>query len=359
MIPYAHQSIDDDDIAAVVGVLKGDWLTQGPTVDEFEHRLSSLADAQFCVAFANGTAALHAAAWVSGLGPGDIVAVPALTFIATLNAARYVGASPVIVDIESETLNLDVEQVPADAAGVIAVHFAGLPVDLRTLTRRPRVVIEDAAHALGATTPYGPVGNCAYSDLCCFSFHPVKAITTGEGGAVTTNDPSLAERLRLFRSHGIRRTPDRGEWAYDVSSVGFNYRLTDIQAALGTSQLGKLARFIQRRNDLAERYRRALAGTPVLLPPEPLSGFTHAYHLFPVRVRDRTRVYDELRKAGVAAQVHYVPLHHHSDLTAIRRIGPLEATDHAYEGLLSLPLYPGLSDAEQDQVVTALRQSVS
>lgn len=358
MIPYGRQVVDDDDVAAVVAVLRGDWLTQGPHVNEFEDRLCTVTGARHAVAFSSGTAALHAAAHVSGLGPGDLVATSPLSFVASANCARYVGADVVFVDIDPTTLNLDLTHIPAEADAVVAVHYAGLPIDLASLARRPRVVIEDAAHAIGASTPDGPVGNCAHSDLCCFSFHPVKTVTTGEGGAVTTNDSDLAERLRTFRHHGIRPTPSEGGWTYDIDELGFNYRLTDIQAALGTSQLAKLERFVDRRNELAARYRQAFGSVAgVTLPPEAPTGARHAYHLFPVQVRDRTEVYRELRSRGVGVQVHYLPTYR---LSAYAGDGQSPAafpnTEAAYGGLLSLPLYPALSEADQDLVIDALGQ---
>jgi UDP-4-amino-4,6-dideoxy-N-acetyl-beta-L-altrosamine transaminase len=359
VIPYGHQSIDDDDIAAVVAVLKGDWLTQGPHIAEFEEALAEKVGARFAVAFANGTAALHGAAAAAELGSGDLVVTSPLSFAASASCARYVGATPAFVDIDPATLNLDLATVPADCAAVVAVHYAGLPADLTKMRHRPRVVIEDAAQALGAVTPDGPVGNCARSDMCMFSFHPVKTITTGEGGAVTTNSPAVAERLRRFRNHGIVPKPEGGGWFYEIASVGFNYRMTDLQAALGTSQLGKLERFVNRRNELADRYRRLLAGTPVLLPPDAPPGWRHAYHLFAVRVSDRRTVYDRLRAAGIGVQVHFVPIYRHPlyrdlGLTPDR----FPNTEAAYGALLSLPLFPGLTEDEQDTVVAALEASL-
>lgn len=359
MIPYGRQSVDDDDIAAVVRVLKGDWLTQGPSVGEFEEALAATVEARFAVAFSSGTAALHGAAAAAGLGPGDVVATSALSFVASANCARYVGATPVLVDIDPDTLNLDVSKLPPCDA-LVAVHYAGLPMDIGDLRARPRVVIEDAAHALGALTPDGPVGNCAHSDMSCFSFHPVKTVTTGEGGAVTTNSPELADRLRRFRTHGTIPTPDDGGWSYAVIDVGYNYRLTDIQAALGTNQLRKLDRFVQRRTELADRYRQLLADVPtVALPPQPPDGFTHAYHLFAVRAPERRRVYDKLRADGIGVQVHYVPIYRHP-LYADLGVGPEQfpVTEDAYAGLLSLPLFPDLQPDQQDMVVERLRAAV-
>jgi UDP-4-amino-4,6-dideoxy-N-acetyl-beta-L-altrosamine transaminase len=354
VIPYGRQSIDDDDIAAVTQVLKGDWLTQGPKGPEFEEALAARVGARHAVAFSSGTAALHGAAAAAGLGPGDVVATSPLSFVASANCARYVGADVVFVDIDPSTSNLDPAVVPDRVDGLVAVHYAGLPVDLAALATRPRVVIEDASHALGASTPDGPVGNCARSDLCVFSFHPVKTITTGEGGAVTTNDDALADALRRFRNHGTVRRPEHGGWYYEVESVGFNYRLTDVQAALGTSQLTKLDRFVGRRRALAGRYRDLLAGLPVELPPEPPPGTTHGWHLFAIRVADRRRVYDEMRAAGIGVQVHYVPIYHHPLFAEGIDRAAFPATEAAYAELLTLPLFPDMTEAEQDEVVARL-----
>lgn len=354
-LPYGRQSIDNRDIAAVEEVLRGDWLTQGPAVEAFERSIADRVGADFAVAFSSGTAALHGAAHAAGLGPGDLVVTSPLTFMATANAARYVGATPVLADIDPTTWNLDLSKVPQNADGAIPVHFAGLPLDLGQWAERAPIVIEDAAHALGAGTENGPVGNCADSDLCCFSFHPVKPITTGEGGAVTTMDPELADRLRRFRSHGIVRRPEHGGWFYEIAEMGFNYRMTDIQAALGLAQLKRLDEFIQRRNDIADRYRSLLAPLPLTLPPEAPGGAVHGYHLFPVLLADRRRVYDELHRRGIRVQVHYVPVHHHPisrdiDLPA----DGLPACDDVYERILSLPIFPELTEEDQDGVVQAL-----
>lgn len=359
MIPYGRQSIDQSDVDAVTAVLRGDWLTQGPTVDRFEAAVAERVDARYAVAFSSGTSALHGAAFAAGWGPGDQVYTSPLTFMASANCARYVGAQPRLVDIDASTLNIDVARVPADADGVVAVHYAGLPVDLASLPVAPERVVEDAAHALGASDAHGPIGNCAHSAMCCFSLHPVKPITTAEGGVVTTNDQELAERLRRFRSHGIVRRPDLGGWYYEIDEVGYNYRLTDVQAALGLSQLPKLDRFIARRNEIAARYREALAHLPVRLPPSAPQGWVHGYHLFAIQVENRRAVYDALRSDGVATQVHYVPIHHHP-VSADIGIGPgeLPACDAVYDGLLSLPVFPDLTDEHVEHVVVALARAV-
>lgn len=357
MIPYGRQSIDEADIEAVVAVLRSDWLTQGPAVERFEQAVAEYVGARHAIAFSSATAGLHGACAAAGLGPGDTVHTSPLTFIASANCARYVGADVALVDIDPATLNLDTRAVTEEVRALVAVHYAGLPVDLAALPRRPRVVIEDAAHALGARTPDGPVGNCARSDMCVFSFHPVKPITTAEGGMVTTNDDALAGRLRRFRSHGIVRSDDPGTWEYDARDLGYHYRLTDLQAALGTSQMARLDAFIDRRNELAARYRALLADLPVTLPPDAPAGWRHGYHLFAVQVPDRERVFRGLRERGIGVQVHYVPVHRHGVSAGIGMpVGGVPHADAAYEGLLSLPLHPGLTEAEQDAVVVALRE---
>jgi perosamine synthetase len=360
-IPYGRQLVDDDDVAAVVEVLRGDWLTQGPHVARFERALAERVEAGHAVAFSSGTAALHAAAAATGLGPGASMVTSPLSFVASANCGRYVGAEVGFVDVHPATLNLDPAAVPAGVGALVAVHYAGLPVDLARLAHRPPVVIEDAAHALGAATADGPVGNCARSDVCVFSFHPVKSITTGEGGAVTTNSAELAERLRRFRSHGVDRRPERGGWVYEVTSLGYNLRLTDLQAALGTSQLGKLDRFVARREELAARYDRLLAeaGLPVVVPPAAPPGWRHARHLYPVRLHGRAQVFAALRAAGIGVQVHYVPIYRHPLWAAAGPAERFPATEAAYARLLSLPLHPGLTDAEQDRVVGTLAAAMA
>lgn len=356
-IPYGRQTIDDADIQAVIEVMKGDWLTQGPTIEHFERAIADYVDAEHAIAFTNGTAALHGACAAAGLGAGDVVATSPLTFVASANCARYVGADVTLVDIDPATLNIDLERVPEGIDALVAVHFAGLPVDLSELRSRPRVVIEDAAQALGASTPDGRVGNCARSDMTCFSLHPVKPITTGEGGVVTTNDDELAARLRRFRNHGIERRPERGGWYYEVVDLGYNYRLTDIQAALGLSQLPKLEGFIGRRQEIAAEYDVALRDLPVIAAPRAPDGFRHGYHLYPVRVPERHRVYDLLRACGIYTQVHYVPVHHHP---AFRQLDTgLPETNKVYDEILTLPIFPSLTDADVERVVSSLTSVIT
>ncbi len=360
MIPYGRQSISDSDVQAVVNVLRGDWLTTGPSVDAFEARVADYVGAKHAIAFSSATAALHGATFAAGLGAGDVVHTSPLTFIASANCARYVGARPALIDVDPTTYNIDVARVDETIDSLVAVHYAGLPVAMDQFASRPRVVIEDASHALGARTPDGPVGNCARSDMCVFSFHPVKPITTAEGGMVTTNDDDLAQSLRMFRSHGIDRTPQIEPWAYDAVEVGYNYRLTDLQAALGSSQMLQLDSFIDRRNELADRYRRLLADLPIMLPPAAPDGYRHGYHLFAIRVRDRLKVFTGLRARGIGVQVHYVPVHHHTvSKDVLLPAGGVPVADEVYSGLISLPMYAGLTDADQDEVVAALASELA
>lgn len=355
-IPYGRQTIDDDDIRAVVETLRSDFLTTGPAVQRFERAVADYVGAEHAVAFANATAGLHGCAAAAGLGPGDLAVTSPLTFVASANCARYVGATVGLVDIDPQTLNMRLDALPGDTSAVVAVHYAGLPVDLRTLPRRPEIIIEDAAQALGAWTPDGMVGNCAHSDMTCFSFHPVKPVTTAEGGVVTTNNDDLAARLRRFRSHGTEPVPERGGWYYEIASEGFNYRLTDIQAALGTSQMAKLDGFIRRRQELAHRYDELLADLPIVTAPSAPDGFGHGYHLYTIRTPQRRAVYDRLRELGVFTQVHYVPIHHHPRFADLP--GEFPAADEAYDRLLTLPLFPMLTDEQQDHVVRCLTQTL-
>jgi perosamine synthetase len=373
-LPYGHQTIEEDDVQAVVEALSSDWLTQGPNVDRFEQALAESSGARYAVAFNSGTAALHAACVAAGIGPGDELLSPALSFAASANCARYVGADVGFVDIEPSTLVCEAATFVAAATertrAVVPVHYAGRPVDLvglAPLRARGVTVIEDAAHAIGSVGPDGPVGNCATSDMTCFSFHPVKTITTGEGGAVTTNDAELAERLRVFRTHGIvRRRPDddpnAGDWYYEITDLGMNYRITDVQCALGTSQLAKLERFVARRGEIAARYRELFDGSDVELQPPVEAPLRHAYHLVVALVPegiDRKAVFDALRAEGIGVQVHFIPIYWHP---YYRRLGfergLCPETERAYDRCLSLPVFPGLSDSDVERSAAALLRAI-
>ena len=373
VIPYGRQEIDDDDIAAVVDVLRGDWLTTGPAVERFERAFGDLVGAEHAVAVSNGTAALHVAMLAAGVGPGDEVIVPTLTFAASANAARYVGATVRFCDVRADTLGIDVEHaedlVTDRTRAIVVVDYAGIPCDLdevmRLADQHDLVVIEDACHAVGATYRGRPIGSIAH--LSTFSFHPVKHLTTGEGGMVTTADPVLERRLRRFRNHGIdtdfRQRETAGTWEYDVVELGYNFRLSDINAALGASQVAKVPTWVGRRRELAARYRRLLADLPVILLDEP-DDVVASWHLFPVLVdtdsgaRDRADVFTTLRESGIAVNVHYRPLHLHTTFAGTARGQRFPVAEHAYERLLSLPMWHGLTDAEQDRVVETLASAL-
>ncbi|MDI3286255.1 UDP-4-amino-4,6-dideoxy-N-acetyl-beta-L-altrosamine transaminase [Polyangium sp. 15x6] len=374
-LPYGRQWIDEDDIAAVAAVLRGDWLTQGPTVDAFEADIARLTSARFAVAFSNGTTALHAACAALGLGPEDEVITTPITFTASANCVRYVGATPVLVDIEAKAATIDPARLEAaigpKTRAIIPVHYAGQPARMEEISaiakRHGLAILDDAAHALGATVGGSPIGSGRFSDMTMFSFHPVKHVTTGEGGAITTNDEKLRDALRLFRSHGITRDPARlhapspGPWYQEQILLGHNFRLTDIQAALGRSQLGKLERFVARRREIAARYDALFQPVRGVEPVGRLEGTEHAFHLYVVRIdfaglgKSRAEVMIALRERGIGTQVHYVPVHHHPSY-ADRGWGPgsFPVADAFYAEALSIPMFPAMQDADVDRVVSAL-----
>lgn len=375
-IPYGRQSISEDDIAAVTVVLRSDWLTQGPTIERFEQAVAQHCEAAHGIAVCNATAALHIACLALDLGPGDLLWTSPNTFVASANCARYCGAEVDFVDIDPLTLNLSVTALAAkleeaERAGrlpkiLVPVAFAGQSCDMaaiQTLARRYGFkVIEDASHAIGACYAGRPVGCGVQADITVFSFHPVKIVTTGEGGLLTTNDAALAERLRRLRSHGITRDPalmheqEQGAWHYEQLELGFNYRLTDIQAALGLSQLERLGAFIARRRALVARYRDRLAQLPVgLLGDQPLA--ESAWHLFPIRVDEsqRDHVFAGMRAAGIGVNLHYIPVHLQPYYQALGfQPGDFPEAERYYAQALSLPLYADLSDAQQDRVIHSL-----
>jgi perosamine synthetase len=374
VIPYGRQSVGERDVEAVVAVLRGDRLTQGPAVAAFERDFAEAVGAPHAVAFSSGTAALHAAVWAAGLGPGDELVTSAITFAASANCAAYVGAVPRFADIDPETWNVSPATIAAAMTertkAVVPVHFTGLaaPIEeIRAAVGSDVAIIEDAAHAVGAHVGGEPVGSCRHSDMAIFSFHPVKGFTTGEGGMVTTRDAGLRDRLAAFRTHGIVRgaDPEQGGWYQEQRVLGFNYRLTDIQAALGSSQLTRLEEFIVRRNEVAERYRAALAGAqPLTLAPAAADGDRHAYHLFVIHCRGgapaRRALYDALHAREILAQVHYVPVYHHPWYRETYGYAPglCPQAERYYAGCLSIPCFPDLRPDEQDAVVQAILAEV-
>ena len=331
LLPYGRQSLDDDDIQAVVEVLKSDWLTTGPKVGEFEEQFAAWVGARHAVSFSSGTAALHGAVFAAGLGPGDEAVTSPLTFCATANCILYQGGTPVFADVSPDTMNLDPDEVSKKMSArassrvkaIIAVDYAGHPAALDELVQLAKkqgaMLIEDACHALGAEYHGRRVGGIA--DMTVFSFHPVKHLTTGEGGMVATNDARLAETLRRFRNHGIsseaRQRQEAGQWFYEMVLLGFNYRLTDIASALGLSQLAKLSRNLVRRREIAARYTAAFRCVPGLIPPNVRAEVNPAWHLYPIRLDmavltgDRGQIFRALRSENIGVSVHYIPVHLH------------------------------------------------
>lgn len=376
-IPYGRQVIEDDDVAAVVEVLRGDWLTTGPTVGKFEDAFAGYVGAQHAVAVSNGTAALHLAMLAAGIGPGDEVIVPALTFAASANCVRYVGGTVVFADVREDTLTIDPAHVASlvtpRTKAIVAVDYAGLPCDLNELLaiceRHGLLLVEDACHAPGAELQGRRVGSIAH--LSTFSLHPVKHMTSGEGGVVTSNDRRLADRVRMLRNHGItsdhRQREQEGTWRYDMVELGFNYRLPDIQCALALSQLRKMPGWLERRREIAKRYHDRLSGfeSSLRLPVEP-SDRRHAWHLYAVRLAGpdpgpaRQRLFNGLRRANIGANVHYLPVYLHPYYAALGyRAGLCPVSELAYHGLLSLPMWHGMTSAQQDAVLSALTEELS
>lgn len=372
LLPYGRQHIEEEDIAAVVEVLRSDWLTAGPAIEAFERAFAEFVGAAHAVAVSSGTAALHAAMHAIGIGPGDEVIVPPLTFAASANCVVYQGGTPVFADVEPETLLLDPLQVEAKITprtkAIVAVDYAGQPCDYDALTDIARryglALVADACHSVGGSYHGRAVG--ALGDLTAFSFHPVKHFTTGEGGMATTNDADLARRMCIFRNHGVstdhRQRAERGSFYYEMVTLGYNYRITDFQCALGLSQLGKLPGFVRRRRQLAALYDSALAAfacvTPVAARPDRVS----AYHIYPVQFDlaalglSRDTLYAALRAENIGVNVHYLPVHLHPYYRKRFGTGPglCPVAEAAYEHLITLPLFSRMTDADVEDVVMAV-----
>ncbi|MCG3110391.1 MAG: UDP-4-amino-4,6-dideoxy-N-acetyl-beta-L-altrosamine transaminase [Candidatus Manganitrophus sp. SB1] len=383
-ISYGRQSISEEDIQSVVDVLKSDFLTQGPAVERFEKAVAGYCGTQYAVAVNSGTSALHIACLALGVAPGDRVWTSPITFVASANCALYCGAQVDFVDIDPDTYNLSVDRLAkklaeAEKEGrlpsvVIPVHLCGQPCDMagiHALSRRYRFrIIEDASHAIGGKYRGEPIGNGRYSDIAVFSFHPVKVITTGEGGMAVTQDAQLAERMQRLRSHGITRNeaemtclPD-GPWYYQQIELGFNYRMTDLQAALGLSQMERLDAFVVRRHALARRYDKLLGGLPMRTPwqhPDSYSGM----HLYVIRLKlgeigkSHRAVFEAMRAAGIGVNLHYIPVHLQPYYERFGfKPGAYPAAEEYYTEAVSLPMYPGLTEEEQDYVVRELEKAV-
>lgn len=381
MIPYGRQDIRQEDIDAVTAVLRSDFLTQGPQVPLFEAAVARAAGAAHAVAVNSATSALHIACLALGLGAGDRLWTSPITFVASANVGLLCGAEVDFVDIDPETFNLcpralATKLARAKAEGrlpkvLIPVHMGGQSCDMAAIGALARdygvKVIEDASHAIGASYLGRPVGDCRFSDITVFSFHPVKIVTTAEGGAATTQDADLARRMERLRSHGITRDPAQMEWAsdgpwyYQQIDLGLNYRMTELQAALGLAQMQRLADYVDRRNALADRYDALLAGMPLALPGR-MEGARSSFHLYVIRVAaDRRRaVFDSLRAQGLGVNVHYIPVHTQPHYRRLGfRPGQFPASEAYYAGAISIPLYAGLTDAMQDQVIDALRRALA
>ena len=381
MIPYGRQNISQADIDAVIDVLKSDFLTQGPAVNSFEEALTQKTGGKHAVAFANATAALHIGCLALDLGPGDLLWTSPITFVASANCGRYCGATVDFVDIDPETFNICPDALEeklklAKTTGtlpkiVVAVHMCGQSPDMRRIGELASIygfkVIEDASHAIGATYLGAPVGSCSYSDITVFSFHPVKIITTGEGGAALTNDPSIAGRMQRLRSHGITRDPSlmigesEGPWYYQQLELGYNYRITDIQAALGLSQLVRLGEFVERRRAIASRYDALLKELSVDLPGR-LPEANSSWHLYVLRLQDAARhltVFQSLRSDEIGVNLHYIPIHlqpYYQQRGFCR--GDYPVSEDYYSRAISLPIYPDLDEASQFKAVAALEKAI-
>jgi perosamine synthetase len=374
MIPYGRQTLDDEDIKAVVEVLRSDWLTTGPKVGEFEEALARYVGAKYAVAVSSGTAALHCAMYALGIGVGDEVIVPNMTFAATANCVVYQGGTPVFADVIGDTLLLDPleveKKITLRTKAIIAVDYAGQPCDYDALKeiadRHHLLLVADACHSLGATYRERSVGSLAA--LSVFSFHPVKHITTGEGGMITTDNEEYAKRMEIFRNHGIttdhRQRGAQGSWFYEMTDLGHNYRITDFQCALGMSQLQKLPRWLERRRAIARQYDEAFAEIKGIKPLAVREDVRHAYHLYVVRMEqdgaDRATFFQALRSRGIGVNVHYIPVHLHpfyqNHFGTGRGLCPVG--EAAYEQILSLPMYPAMTDEDIKIVINTVRDLI-
>jgi perosamine synthetase len=376
MIPYGKQTIDEDDIKAVVDVLYSDWLTTGPRVAGFEQAVADYVGAKYAVAMSNGTAALHAAMSSIGIGHGDEVIVPTMTFAATANCVVFQGGTPVFVDVDPDTLLLDPakvgEKITEKTKAIIGVDYAGQPCDWDKLgaiaNEHGLILVADGCHALGAEYKGRKVGSLV--DMTAFSFHPVKHITTGEGGIITTDDSVIAERMRRFRTHGISTDAHEREkqdsWFYEMVDLGYNYRITDFQCALGVAQLQKLPNFLQRRRDIAVCYDEAFEGFPGITPLVVRKDSFHAYHLYVIRIDpnnlgiDRATFFSKLKKNGIGVNVHYIPVHLHPFYRINFHTGQglCPIAESAYEQILSLPMFPGMTNKDVEMVIKIIQQII-
>ncbi|RLE14811.1 UDP-4-amino-4,6-dideoxy-N-acetyl-beta-L-altrosamine transaminase [Candidatus Aerophobetes bacterium] len=373
-LPYGHQWIDEEDIKEVTEVLKSEWMTQGPKVKEFERKLANYCGANYAVVFSSGTAALHGAYFAGGIKEGCEIITSPITFLSTTNAALFLYAHPVFVDVEKDTGNINpglIEKKVTEKTKVIApVHYGGHPADLEKISKVAKkynlLVIEDACHALGAEYKGEKIGSCKYSDMTVFSFHPVKSITTGEGGAVLTNNKEYYKKLIMFREHGVtkdqvefKKLPP-GDWYYEMHLLGYNYRLTDIQCALGASQLKKLNKFIQRRREIAKIYGDAFRDNDFFELPEEKSYAKSSWHLYPVKLKDmykdkKREIFAKLREEGLGVQVHYIPVYLQPYYQRLGyRKGICPNAEDFYQREISIPLYQSMSGEDIEYVVNTI-----
>ena len=373
MIPYGRQTIEEDDIQAVVDVLRSDYLTTGPKIAEFEKMVADYVGAKYAVAISNGTSALHAACFAAGIQPGDEVITTPLTFAASSNCVLYCGGTPVFADVDPKTYNIDPEdirrKITDKTKAIIAVHLAGQPCDMDEIHKIAKehdlIVIEDGAHALGSVYKGKKVGTL--SDMTTFSFHPVKPITTGEGGMIVTDNEEFYQKMMLFRSHGITRdenlmTRNDGPWFYQQLDLGYNYRITDIQCALGCSQMKKLDRFLALRKEIVARYNEAFADCENIVTPYQLPETESGWQLYIVQVKncDRRKVFEALREHGIAVNVHYIPvyLHPYYQEHGYKDVHCRNA-EEVYSHIISLPLYPTLTEEQQQYVIETLKYVIN
>ena len=368
-IPYGHQWIDQDDINEVIKVLRGDWLTQGAKIEEFEKAVANYCGVKYGVAVSSGTAALHAAYSVAGIRPGDEVITTPLTFAATANMAVFCGAKPVFVDIKSDTLNIDPDLIEGlitpRTKAIVPVDFGGQPCDYDRILKIAKdnqcLVIEDACHALGAKYKGKKIGSLA--DMTILSFHPVKHITTGEGGMVLTNNESFYEKLKIFRNHGMIKKPENGKWYYEIENPSFNYRITDIQCALGLSQLKKIEKFIKIRREIVARYNKAFKNIKEIILPVERAYAKSAWHLYPIQLQgvDRRKVFEALQAEGIGVQVHYMPLHLHPFYKNKfgYKNGDFPIAENYYQRAITLPLFPKLTNQEVERVIKTVKKTVN
>lgn len=375
-LPYGKQYLDEEDIRAVAKVLKGDYLTTGPHIEEFENTVAKYVGAKYAVAFSNGTAALHGACFAAGIGEGDEVITSPLTFAASANCVLYQGGKVVFADIDKDTYNINPKEIELriteKTKAIIPVHFTGQPADLSEISKIAKehnlIVIEDAAHAIGAKYKNELIGHI--SDMTMFSFHPVKHITTGEGGMITTNSKEYYDKLIQFRSHGITRDKEllinnHGPWYYEMQFLGFNYRMTDIQAALGTSQMKKLDSFIERRKQIIFAYNAAFKNIQELIVPYQNIDVDSSWHLYVIQLQtellnsSRKEVFEMLQQKNIGVNVHYIPVHtmpYYQELGY--EVGSLPVAENIYEKIISLPLFPSMSEKDVEDVISAVKEVI-